>query len=304
MSQDVIPIKAAELLRETTAAQHAASDPLSSAWVGANAGAGKTHVLKMRVLRLLLAGVAPERILCLTYTKAAAAEMAQRVFRELADWSTTDSTRLVKDLTKLLARPPSESELEAARQLFARAIETPGGLKVQTIHAFCERLLQRFPLEANVPPGFTILDDATAAGMLRDAIDHALAMANANPSGPMARAVRQAVAFAADEQFDKVLADALRQRDWIAKLTRIEAARGNLDTMPALQAVYLDAFGISASNTEEELSSAIGNVLSDAQLAHAAHTLRNGKATDEQRADAFQAALARRGACCARARAC
>ena len=133
------------LLIATEQAQATASDPQLSAWVSANAGAGKTHVLKMRVLRLLLAGTKPERILCLTYTKAAAAEMAQRVFQDLSTWALASDEKLAAELTKLLAVTPAADDIARARQLFARAIETPGGLKVQTIHAFCERLLQRFP---------------------------------------------------------------------------------------------------------------------------------------------------------------
>lgn len=296
MSQDALPHdatrSAAELLRETTEAQHAASDPLASAWVGANAGAGKTHVLKMRVLRLLLAGVQPERILCLTYTKAAAAEMAQRVFRELADWSTADPTVLAQELTKLLGREPSQSESQAARQLFARAIETPGGLKVQTIHAFCERLLQRFPLEANVPPGFAILDDATAAGLMHDAVDDALIAANAAPASLLGQAVRCAIAFAAEDQFDKVLAGALRKRDWISELSRLEGDRGDAATMAATRALYLEAFEVTEGDTEEALNARIAGVLSDAQLEHAARFLAAGSKNDQKLAEALGKALA------------
>ena len=125
------------LLQETERAQGLASDPVVSAWVSANAGAGKTHVLKMRVLRLLLQGIEPQRILCLTYTKAAAAEMASRVFADLSKWATAPANELCVLLQKLLGRDADKLESERARRLFAAAIETPGGLKVQTIHAFC-----------------------------------------------------------------------------------------------------------------------------------------------------------------------
>lgn len=294
MSQDLAPggaLSAEELLRETTAAQHAASDPLASAWVGANAGAGKTHVLKMRVLRLLLAGVLPERILCLTYTKAAAAQMAGRVFNELADWSTIAPEGLAEELVKVLGRTPTDGESRIARQLFARAIETPGGLKVQTIHAFCERLLQRFPLEANVPPGFEILDDATAAGMMRDAVDDALIAANKEPDGLLGRAVRLAVAFAAEDQFDTVLAEALRKRDWIAQLSRLEGDRGDPATMSATEALYLEAFGVSSNDTDEALTLRLATVLSDAQLEHAATFLATGSANDQKLARSARTAF-------------
>ena len=145
--------------RETQRLQCQAADPAASAWVSANAGTGKTHVLTMRILRLLLGGTEPARILALTYTKAAAAEMSKRVFARLGEWVTADEADLKESLGQLLDRPPTDGEIERARRLFAVAIETPGGLKVQTIHAFCERLLQRFSLEAGVPPGFAILDD-------------------------------------------------------------------------------------------------------------------------------------------------
>ena len=128
---------AATALARTEALQAEAADPDACAWVSANAGTGKTHVLSRRVLRLLLAGTAPERILCLTYTKAAAAEMANRVFDELARWVTLADEALATSLEKLVGRDPTPADRERARTLFACAIEAPGGLKVQTIHAFC-----------------------------------------------------------------------------------------------------------------------------------------------------------------------
>jgi ATP-dependent helicase/nuclease subunit A len=133
------PDPAATALAETQRNQSQAADPSVSAWVSANAGTGKTHVLTMRVLRLLLAQEPPEpeRILALTYTKAAAAEMATRVFARLAQWVTASDADLKSMLAELLSRPPAAEEMLRARRLFARTIETPGGLKVQTIHAFC-----------------------------------------------------------------------------------------------------------------------------------------------------------------------
>src|SRR5215510_14666596 len=167
----LFPSKLDAARAQTRRNQAATADPAVSAWVSANAGTGKTHVLTMRVLRLLLGGTPPERILALTYTKAAAAEMSKRVFARLAEWVTADDASLKDTLAQLLDRAPPPDEQHRARQLFAIAIETPGGLKVQTIHAFCERLLQRFPLEAGVPPGFAILDEHQRSALLRDAID-------------------------------------------------------------------------------------------------------------------------------------
>src|SRR5262245_27122246 len=165
--------------------QAVAADPSLSAWVSANAGTGKSHVLSNRVLRLLLAGTAPERILALTYTKAAAAEMSKRVFQRLAEWARAGDPELTIKLTDLVGRAPSPAEELTARRLFARAIETPGGLKVETIHAFCERLLKRFPLEAGVSPAFKILDDQQRQRLVGRALDDMLAAATAQPSSPL-----------------------------------------------------------------------------------------------------------------------
>src|SRR5712675_3421533 len=139
-------------------AQARASDPAASAFVSANAGSGKTHVLVQRVIRLLLNGVPPERILCITFTKAAAANMAERVFSTLGHWVTLSDDALDAAIVDAgIARPDAKLRMRA-RELFASALETPGGLKVQTIHALCTRLLQQFPFEANVPARFTVLD--------------------------------------------------------------------------------------------------------------------------------------------------
>src|SRR6185369_10139716 len=149
-------------------AQEEAADPTLSAFVTANAGSGKTKTLIDRVARLLLAGAAPETILCVTYTKAAAAEMQRRLYELLGGWSVASDGKLSADLAKLegkAAEAYDAAALSAARALFARALETPGGLKIQTIHAFCEKLLRRFPLEAGVSPGFTVLEDAASASV-------------------------------------------------------------------------------------------------------------------------------------------
>src|SRR5687768_13653849 len=119
------PSPEADIAR-TRRAQLDAADPRASVWVSANAGTGKTHVLTMRVLRLMLAGTLPERILCLTYTKAAAAEMSKRVFGTLAQWVTMREDTLAAELAKLIGRAPARDELARARTLFATAIETPG----------------------------------------------------------------------------------------------------------------------------------------------------------------------------------
>src|SRR5208282_1967066 len=146
--------------------QRAAADPKVSSWLAANAGSGKTHVLAQRVINLLLEGVEPEKILCITFTKAAAANMAKRVFDTLAAWTTLDDAELDKVIRDQSGETPDAARRALARRLFASALETPGGLKVQTIHAFCTRLLHQFPFEADVAARFSVLDEAEQSQLL------------------------------------------------------------------------------------------------------------------------------------------
>jgi len=171
-------------LEQTTLNQRIAANPARSAFVMANAGSGKTRVLTNRVARLLLQNVTPEKILCITFTKAAAAEMADRLFTELGEWALMDDAELATALNELDGSngdARNEETLTDARRLFARALETPGGLKIQTIHSFCESVLRRFPLEAGVPPGFTVIEDGDSRQLLGDAIDKAARRARNNP---------------------------------------------------------------------------------------------------------------------------
>lgn len=160
---------------DTADNQARAAHPGWSIWVSANAGSGKTYVLTRRVLRLLLAGVRPESILCLTYTKAAAAEMRRRVADALAKWAVMDAEKLDEVLRELEGGHLAPEMHERARTLFARALETPGGLKIVTIHAFCESVLHRFPLEARVPFDFSVIEDEERLQMLLTAREAVLA---------------------------------------------------------------------------------------------------------------------------------
>ena len=154
---------------EATLAQNRASSPIDSTWLSANAGSGKTKVLTDRVARLLLRGVEPQRILCLTYTKAAASEMQNRLFKLLGEWAMLPETELRTALSRIDETP--SGGLAEARRLFARAIEAPGGLKIQTIHSFCASLLRRFPLEAGLSPAFSEMDDRSARALRAEVLD-------------------------------------------------------------------------------------------------------------------------------------
>ncbi len=207
-------VKAPRIIPDAVRATQArASDPAASAFVSANAGSGKTHVLVQRVIRLLLSDVPPEKILCITFTKAAAANMAERVFTTLGQWVTLDDAALDAAIREAGIANPSPKLRKSARKLFACALETPGGLKVQTIHALCTRLLQQFPFEANVPARFAVLDDRDQNEMMERANLGVFLEASRNPESATGRALLTAMASAADVTFKDVIREACLSRD-------------------------------------------------------------------------------------------
>lgn len=292
MSSDLTPI--ASELQRTTLLQNKAADPTASVWVSANAGTGKTHVLTKRVLRLLLAGTAPERILCLTFTKAAAAEMSKRVFESLAKWVMLPKADLEQTLANdYLGRAPTSDEMALARTLFTRATETPGGLGIVTIHAFAERLLQRFPLEAGVTPGFSILDDTTAKKLMREAIDHVIGTAARERNTPLGRALAAAIAYAADDHFDGILSDAVARRDWLDSVVRlVPDGDGAGDGFDAVEQLYRRHFGVRSGLSRSDIENDTASVLSQGELTHIRDVLCGGTKSDCTLADLAAAAFA------------
>ena len=149
----------ADIGAQATTLQNQAANPTINIWVNASAGTGKTKVLTDRVLRLLLPtdthdGTPPENILCLTFTKAGASEMIARVMKTLSKWAVCSESDLYSALEKLLGHRPSLNQSDRARQLFATIIDTPEGLNITTIHAFCQSVLGRFTMEAGLPPSW------------------------------------------------------------------------------------------------------------------------------------------------------
>ncbi|MGR3433431.1 MAG: double-strand break repair helicase AddA [Shimia sp.] len=200
------------MTNDASRAQTRASRPDASTWLAANAGSGKTRVLTDRVARLLLAGVEPSNVLCLTYTKAAAGEMQNRLFKTLGGWAMTRDGKLAEALADLgVPGPFDAARLSRARTLFARAIETPGGLKIQTIHAFCAGILRRFPLEAGVSPDFAEMDDRTAAQLRAEVVEE---MARA--SGPEGDAVDALARVTNDVDFDAIGKDVVNAAEGFA----------------------------------------------------------------------------------------
>ena len=217
-----------DIPQETIAQTRRATNPQASVFVSANAGSGKTHVLSERVIRLLLEGVEPSAIVCLTYTKAAAAVMENRVFERLAAWTRLDTAGLAAALSALEGRSPGADRLVKARRLFALALETPGGLKIQTIHAFCQMILGRFPLEANIAGRFDMIDDALMAQFVSDSRRTVLQRAGMSTSDGLALAVRQIVGGLGEKALNDLLEDALKSRDRpaLAAFCRSVAAGG------------------------------------------------------------------------------
>lgn len=280
-----------ELIRsETNRAQSTASDPRNSAWVNANAGTGKTHVLTLRVMRLLLAGTRPERILCLTFTKAAAAEMSKRVFERLAGWVTLEDNALRKELSGVTGAAATDEVVNLARRLFALAIETPGGLKVQTIHAFAERLLQRFPIEAGVPPDFKILDDAAAAKLKAEAIEATLISATSDPDGPLGKALQTIIRYAADSQFDQLISKAVEERKWLEAAAHVDP--GSIaNELTAMDRVLRQQLGVRTDIAVADLHSECGRVLPESDLQELCELLATGTKTDTDHLAKLSAAL-------------
>ena len=198
---------------DTVADQARASDPKNSAWVSANAGSGKTHVLAQRVIRLLLDGADPSRILCLTYTKAAAANMSNRVFKNLAAWTALDDAALALEISAIDGRPPNGDRLARARRLFAHALETPGGLKIQTIHAFCEAVLHQFPLEANIAGHFEMLDGQKEQALVAEARRDILTGIFAGEHPELVAALDRIITLAGEEGLNTLLSEIVAKRD-------------------------------------------------------------------------------------------
>lgn len=228
----------------TTVQQSIASDPSRSAWVSANAGSGKTHVLTQRVIRLLLAGARPSAILCLTYTKAAASEMSNRVFARLSEWATLPDNILRTRIADIEGAEPDMFKLAEARRLFAKALETPGGLKIQTIHAFCEALLHQFPLEANVAGHFSVLDDRAAVALLTDARRNLLTKTAPDEDADLAEAFVHVLDLGDESGLDALLGEIVANRNAIRQFTLAAEQAGGTER------VLRARLGLSRKDTE------------------------------------------------------
>ena len=261
------------------------SDPDVSAWVAANAGSGKTYVLAQRVINLLLNGAEPEKILCITFTKAAAANMAKQVFDRLAKWTTLNDAALDAAIREQSNMAPDARQRALARRLFARALETPGGLKVQTIHAFCTQLLHQFPFEANVAARFSVLDEAEHARLLEQLTLAVLLEGAADPDGALGRALAVAMTAAADQTFRDVVREAIGR--WVIGAGDLDAAIADLS-----KALGVDPFDAIEKIEAEYFA---GSVIAPSEWPALAKILTLGAKTDCEQARRFSSLAALAG---------
>jgi ATP-dependent helicase/nuclease subunit A len=234
-------------------AQDLASAPDHHAALAASAGTGKTHVLTARVLRLLLRGVAPEAILCLTFTKAGAAEMDERIRSRLAYWVRLKQAALGLEL-KALGEEPTPPLMERARSLFARVLEAPGGgLRVQTIHAFAQSLLASFPAEAGLTPGFRPMEEREERLLARSTLADMLVRAEAGGDLPLIRDV-QALSLELGEKDAASLLQAC---------ARVPEAMEALGPAQGIEARLRDVFELPSGDVEDIVVASCGDDLFD-----------------------------------------
>lgn len=255
-----------------TAQQRLGADPKTSAWVAASAGSGKTRVLTDRLLRLLLAGARPEGLLCLTYTRAAAAEMANRLNRDLALWATAPRADLAEKLHALTGTAPDDASISAARKMLAATLDAPGGMRIGTIHSFAQTLLRRFPLEAQVAPNFALLDELDKQDVLRDAREGVLAAVR--PDDARADALDKLARRFAPQSFNSL----------IARIIETGQAPPSAEEM-------LRAFGLRQNATVDSLMEDAVAGVDEAALRDAVRALAGGSGPEAERAADMQAWL-------------
>jgi ATP-dependent helicase/nuclease subunit A len=263
--------------------QNAAANPERSVFVSANAGSGKTHVLVQRVINLLLRGEDPAKILCITFTKAAAANMATRVFDTLAEWTALDDAAIDERIRLTTGKTPDAAQRAIARRLFANALETPGGLKVQTTHAFCTNLLHQFPFEADVAARFEVLDETATAQILNQLTLDVLLEGATRPDGVLSKALETAIGAAADITFKDVIAETIGKRDlitaWIGRAGGVPHAIDELSCALGLVP------GDSLQAVENEYFSS--SLISQAEWPALIDVFSSGSKTDQERASAL-----------------
>jgi ATP-dependent helicase/nuclease subunit A len=254
--------------------QRAASDPATSAWVNASAGSGKTTVLTSRVTRLLLSGVEPQRILCLTFTRAAAAEMSLRVTAMLSEWATCDDNQLSKSLSELQGTAPSAKQMTSARRLFAQVLACPGGMRIRTIHAFCQEILRRFPIEAGLAPHFAVIEDSDARAMQDEAQQDLLRDAANDPGGAIGLALNKLSRELGEREFSGAMQSLINDK------SRLRAAIAQAGSLGGLVAALRARLDLAPDDSSDSIrTAALDDRMPRDRLRQAARALLQGGKT-------------------------
>lgn len=264
---------------DPTAQQRAASDPLSSVWVNASAGSGKTTILTNRVTRLLLSGVKPEKILCLTFTRAAAAEMAIRINEKLSHWAVCSDNELSANLGDLQGRTPTVKEMTQARRLFAEAIACPGGMRIRTLHAFGQEVLRRFPVESGLAPHFTVIEENDARTMQEDCLDDLLRDAATDSESALAQGIVCLINRLGEQAFRSAARNVLREK------MRLDQALAHHGSLRMLTQHLHAKLNLEPDDTEQSIiNSAFGaSVFDENKMRETAKKLLQGKTTAQKR---------------------
>lgn len=272
-----------QLIDLATTQQMAAANPEMSVWVEASAGTGKTKVLSDRVLRLLLAKVNPAKLLCLTYTKAAAVEMNERIAKRLSSWAVESNQELEEELRQLLGEKFDENNpeelLSFARTLFAVLLDTPGGMKIQTIHSFCEDILKRFPLEAGISPYFEVLDDRNAKEILQNIKLDLLKMTENEDNVELKQAICYLIEHISEYQFPQIMNMITENRSKVSQLLKMYH-----DDITAITKSLEIKLGVRADLTEKQLKLNALNNIDVATISKAIDVFSQGGAEDLKRA--------------------
>ncbi len=273
-----------ELINLATQQQSAAANPHQSVWVEASAGTGKTKVLSDRVLRLLLEKVDPAKILCLTYTKAAAVEMNERIAKKLSSWAVESEDNLKKEITSLLGSNFADDDLHKtlnfARTLFAVLLDTHGGMKIQTIHSFCQDILKRFPLEAGISPYFEVLDDRNAKEILQNIKLDLLKQAETASNQDLISSIKHLTQIISEFSFPTIMNMITENRSKIEEL--LKKYKNNLSLITKKLEEKLD---ITASMTEESIKTSVMQTANKPEYLLTLKALIKGGKTDNKNAE-------------------
>ncbi|MBE6451192.1 MAG: double-strand break repair helicase AddA [Alphaproteobacteria bacterium] len=266
------------LSKLATKQQNMAANPNVSVWVEASAGTGKTKVLSDRVLRLLLEGVNPAKILCLTYTKAAAVEMNNRIAQKLGKWAVIPEEKLCEDIFGITSSKPDAKLLEEAKVLFAKVLDTFGGIKIQTMHSFCEEILKRFPLEAQIAPYFNVMDDMLAKEAL-DNISHKLIYkAQDEPTSAIGQDISWLTSNIKELKFTQILEKITQNRNKLSQVLQ------NYQNFAEFLTALKNKLSIKNTLSKEDALKHFADNLDKTLIKNIADALTQSSKTDQDRA--------------------